>query len=182
MRKPVWLAAFFTLCLTALASAPSHAQDSNGRKFGLQLQLYPAGIIFTGSYNYALDARSTLGIHLGGNFTDRDDNGDHLNEDGEGFGAGISYRRGLRDAEEGWFIGGRVDTWFLEIDWEDPRGGVLVTGTTDVVVVQPTVFLGYQWSNGFDITVSGGAEINVDTDGEDVGEGAIGLIGIRYRF
>ena len=72
------------------------------------------------------------------------------------------------------------DVWDLEIDWEDPGP---VTGSTDVIVVQPTAEVGYGFRLGEDgwrveLTFGLGAEINVDTDGDDVGEGAIALLGV----
>jgi hypothetical protein len=42
--------------------------------------------------------------------------------------------------------------------------------------------LGARWR--LNVFLAAGAEINVDTDGEDVGEGAIGLLGVScvYAF
>ena len=52
--------------------------------------------------------------------------------------------------------------------------------------MQPSVELGYSWkqSNGsrLDLTGGLGVEVNVDTDGEDVGEGIIALGGISWAF
>jgi len=73
-----------------------------------------------------------------------------------------------------------VDLWFLDIDWKDDPN---LSGSTDVVVLQPTVEGGYAWWLGpgrLELLAAVGAEINVDEDGEDVGDGAIGLIGFTY--
>lgn len=48
-------------------------------------------------------------------------------------------------------------------------------------VLQATFDAGYRWDRGsvlIDVTASLGAEINFDTVGEDVGEGAIFLLGV----
>ena len=76
--------------------------------------------------------------------------------------------------------------WFLQIDWRDDVGNR--SGTTDITVLQPTAQGGYRWLFGDNLTFAAtaalGAEINIRTDGEAVGEGAILLIGLElgYRF
>ena len=84
----------------------------------------------------------------------------------------------------GW-IGVRADYWFLDIDWEDPDAanpGSIRSGSTSVQVFQPTVRFGWRKAlSGVQIDVSTalGAEINVQTEGEAVGQGAILLVGLR---
>ena len=84
-------------------------------------------------------------------------------------------------------IGARTDLWFLDIDWSD-AGGTRV-GMTEVTVLQPTARAGYAWLLSGDrlrlnATLALGAEINIQTRGEDVGEGVIllGGFGLSYRF
>jgi hypothetical protein len=64
-----------------------------------------------------------------------------------------------------------------------------VRGATDVVVFQPTAQGGYTLllgDSGFQVegTVALGAEVNIRTKGEAVGQGAILLagVGFAYRF
>ena len=74
-------------------------------------------------------------------------------------------------------------------------GGIAWTGRTisislmseldipDVTVLQPTIEAGYLYplNNNFFITptIAYGFEINIDTDGEDTGEGPILLLGLH---
>ena len=45
------------------------------------------------------------------------------------------WRRYLEADRDGWFWGGRLDVWDLEIDWaDDRRGGGQREGTSDVIV------------------------------------------------
>ena len=55
-----------------------------------------------------------------------------------------------------------------------------IEGETDIWVLQPTVRAGYRLMSTLDLSASLGAEINVSTDGEPVGEGAILLVGLRW--
>jgi len=151
-------------------------------QLGLEVQAYPAGVIPGVHARWALDRSSALTARVAANITDRGDFGEFEDESGEGFGAGVGYRRALEGslASDGWLWGARVDLWSLEIDWEDPGR----SGTTDILVLQPTVEFGYGWALGsggrLELVAGAGAEINVDTDGEDVGEGAIGLLGLTW--
>ena len=124
-------------------------------------------------------------VRAAANLTERSDFGEHDDESGSGFGVGVGWRRAMSTTldDDGWMIGARVDVWSLEIDWEDDPNR---EGTTDIIVLQPTVEGGYGWSfergDRIELMIGVGAEINVDTDGEDVGEGAIGLLGLTWLF
>lgn len=178
-------AAFGLLLLSSvLVLSPGHAmaQNFNTTEFGLggSVQAYPTGVIVGHTANWIND---TQHIELRGayNFAERSDNGDHDDEDGGGPGIGAAYHRFFPAGDFTAFYGARLDLWALEIDWKDQRNGANLRGSTDVVVLQPTAEVGMKFAPNqhWDILLSlaGGAEINVDTDGEDVGEGAIGLIG-----
>jgi hypothetical protein len=73
-----------------------------------------------------------------------------------------------------------MDVWDLIIDWKDPGR----MGSTETLVLQPTAEVGYGWNTAgvgrIELGLGLGAEINVDTDGEDVGEGAIFLIAVTW--
>jgi len=154
-------------------------------RLGAEFQLYPAGAVLSADYFRSLDERSAVFARVGYNFTDRQDFGEHDDEEGGGPGVGGGYRRWIGESMRAWFWGARLDLWWLEIDWEDDVvGGLERSGTTDVFVVQPALEGGYSFGAGengrLDLTATLGAEINAETDGEDVGEGAIFLIGLTW--
>ncbi|MFT7485357.1 MAG: hypothetical protein ACI9F9_001207 [Candidatus Paceibacteria bacterium] len=160
------------------------ASCSSPKSLGLDAQAYPAGIISTARADWSLQEDRSLSIHAGYNVTERDDFGEHEDESGAGPGLGISARQYFGEQQSGWFAGGRLDLWWLDIDWEDQPPS---SGQTDVVVLQPTAQGGYRWvpansAWSVDLYAAGGLEINVSTSGEDVGEGAIGLIGLGVGY
>lgn len=168
MKKIVlWCAISF--CATAAMGA---------NPVGLTFQAYPAGLITEAEVVVPIEEHHAVLLRAGYNFTDRRDYGEHDDEEGGGPGLTLGYRYRPSGSEAGWFMGARADLWFMQIDWEDPGR----SGTTDIVVLQPTAEAGYAFSLSDSWSVEPflalGAEINVDTDGEDVGEGAIFLLGV----
>ncbi len=163
------------VCLVSCSTYPAEV--------GAELSGYPAGVIAGFHAQTPLDEHASLTYRVAHNFTSRGDFGEHDDEEGGGFGGGFGYRRFLNEGRAGWLWGGRIDLWDLEIDWEDGGGTpAAVSGTTDVLVLQPTAEVGYGFRFGeegwrLELTLGLGAEINIDTDGEDVGEGAILLLG-----
>lgn len=158
---------------------------------GLSLQAYPAGQIGVVYGTFTLQENHSLGVHAGYNRTRRQDFGKHDNEQGGGPGFGARWRYYPNARQAGLHVGARMDLWFLDIDWrwDDPTDKPLPEGTTEITVLQPTTQLGYGWliaSNrlAVEATVSLGLEINVETQGEPVGEGAIllGGLSIAYRL
>lgn len=170
-------------CAAPGGRGPAPVRGADGAwRYGAELQAYPAGLIVAGHAQYPWSESEVITLRAGYNLTERGDFGEHDDEEGGGPGFGVGYRRLLGvPGEDGWLVGGRVDLYFLEIDHEDDAPPA--SGTTDVVVLQPTVEGGYGWnlaSGRLEATLAVGAEINVDTDGEDVGEGAIGLLGVTW--
>lgn len=169
MRSTVILGVVLVVLCTGPAAAGSG---------GVAVQAYPAGVIVEAEAVFPLQAHHSLFLRAGYNFTDRKDYGEHDNEEGGGPGATVGYRYTFRDSASGWFLGARTDLWFLDIDWKDPGR----SGSTEVVVLQPTFEAGYHAvrAGGWSISpfLGLGYEINVDTTGEDVGEGAILLVGL----
>lgn len=165
------------LLLGALWAAPALAAEPYA-----ELRAYPSGGIGSIGLLFAADARTELGLSLAYNVAERGDAGEHDDESGEGFGVGIEARRFRGSAPTGWFYGARAELFQLDIDWRDRSR----RGSTEITVLQPTARLGYRFAlagRGLSLELAGGlgAEINVQTDGEEVGEGAIGLIGIAIR-
>ena len=149
-----------------------------------EVQVYPAGVIAGVQARKPLGQGATFFARGAYNATDRQDFGEHDEEEGGGPGVGIGYRRDyLPAAARTWFFGARLDLWQLEIDWRENDG---TNGTTDILVLQPAGEVGYRMrrSGGgvLEFAASLGAEVNVDTDGEDVGEGAILLLGMTFVF
>lgn len=179
-----YLCGFAAACL--IAPAFLHGQTQPRRTIGAQLQAYPAGVIPAVSISKSIGHRQFFTLLAGYNFTERRDFGKHDNEEGGGPGFGTAWRYYFRNRQGGWYLGARTDVWFLQIDWRDDVGNR--SGTTDITVLQPTAQGGYRWLFGDNLTFAAtaalGAEINIRTDGEAVGEGAILLIGLElgYRF
>jgi hypothetical protein len=106
---------------------------------------YPAGVapVLVGAV--PVSGRDVVTISLGANVTDRQDFGEHDDEEGSGAGLGVGYRRFAGEQLEGWFYNARVDLWALSIDWRDEPGA---RGTSDVLVLQPSVEGGYGFRLG----------------------------------
>lgn len=184
-----------SLCLAIFFWMPNFGFAQISNNIGLEVQVYPAGVIpgLRGGLN--LDRQNELNLRLGYNITRRGDFGKHDNEEGGGPGFGFGYRYYLLNKRHGLFLGARTDLWFMDIDWRGtsapiaPPGAQPVTteGSTDIVVLQPTLEAGYNiLKNNADWllapTVSFGYEFNARTEGEEVGEGAILLGGLNLEY
>lgn len=171
------------LSLPFLASI-AHSETSDSR-WGFEVQMYPTGIIPGVRYEWDVSSQDQLFARIAYNFTERSDFGEHDDESGGGPGIGFGWRHWLNQATSEWHYGARLDVWDLEIDWEED-GPPETDGTTDIIVVQPSAELGYSWKqqdgSRIDLTAGLGIEVNVDTDGEDVGEGVIALGGASWVF
>ncbi len=181
------------VCLSLLAlSAASptlHSAENLPSDISLETQVYPTGVIYGARYERAISGKQALSIRLGVQDIDHEDEGEQDDEVGDGFGFTLGYKRYLRAGHTGPAIGFKTDLWFNSIDWRDDIGTANErSGQTDVIVLQPTVEISWHHplGNQFFITptAAAGFEINVDTDGEDVGEGFIILggilVGIRF--
>ncbi len=149
-----------------------------------EFQAYPTGLIPGLRIEKSFGTKNTLHLRLGYQFIDHRDLGVHQNEEGSGYGFTLGYNRFLKEDFTGWHFGIRSDLWFNTIDWESSIGTAAVPfGTSEITVVQPTAQLGYLFkvkeSWFFTPTISLGFEVNVKTDGEPTGEGAILLLGVN---
>jgi hypothetical protein len=168
-----------------LSGVMNPGQAQKAKTIGLQVQGYPAGVITTLRGGLEIDPQQEISLRVGYNLTRRGDFGEHDNEEGGGPGFSLGYRYYVKDKLDGFFLGARTNLWFLEIDWRDDDP--LLRGTTDITVLQPTAEVGYNLVGGrsswlFAPVVSLGWELNVRTDGEEVGEGAIFLAGINVAY
>ena len=167
---------FFALC--------AFAQEADYWAAGAEYQWYPTGhqLGVRGEYGFA--PHHAIDFRAGINIINERDEGEQDLEEGSGFGFTPGYRYYLKSDNSGFFGSVRSDIWLNSIDWTDLDNGVVVaTGTTDITVVQPTLIAGYASQLGenwkFTPTAGFGYEINVRTDGRDVGEGPITLFGLN---
>ena len=177
----------FLISVSAVFFLPpvANAEPSGSRSWGFELQIYPTGIIPGLRYEWMTSRQDQLFARLAYNFTDRSDFGEHDDESGGGPGIGFGWRHWQNQMGTEWHYGGRIDVWDMEIDWEED-GSPDTEGETDILVVQPSGELGYSWKrpdgSRIDLNAGLGVEVNVHTDGEDVGEGVIVLGGFTWMF
>jgi len=177
-----WLC-FGFLLLATVATPTLHSAEKPHRDVSFELQVYPTGVISGVRFELALDDRQAIHLRLGVQEIRHGDEGVQEDERGDGAGFTLGYKRYLRPGLTGLAFSFRTDLWFNSLDWRNNIGTPEeVSGRTNVTVLQPTVEISWHRSLGskYFITPSAAAgfEINVDTDGEDVGEGFIFLAGV----
>ncbi len=143
-----------------------------------QIQLYPTGLIPGVKIDHSVGTFSRLSLRLGANLFDHRDLGVQDMEEGSGFGFSVGYQRYLRDDYSGLHLELKNDVWWNTVDWQTNA----FNGTTEIVVLQPTLSLGYTMFLGYSFFISPsigfGWEWNVVVSGSPTGEGAIGLLGL----
>jgi len=183
-RTPSFIHVTWIIAIMIGISIPIDSKAQASEHIGLELQVYPAGVILGIRGGLIFDRQQELNLRLGYNIARRGDFGEHDNEEGGGPGFSLGYRYHFMDNLKDLFIGARADIWFMDIDWRDDQP--LRTGTTNITVFQPTLETGYDLLKRSDWTVaptvSFGYEINIKTEGDDVGEGAILLGGVNATY
>jgi len=147
---------------------------------GIELQVYPAGMIGVLSHQFSTGDGIEGRLHAGVNVTNRRDWGVQDDESGHGFGGGVEVDWFLRRFSDRLFAGGRIDMWSMKIDWRNDTVGI--EADSRILVFQPTIRMGYRVGSvnlPIDLTLGFGLEKNIATHGEPVGEGAILLAGLR---
>lgn len=187
MKRPLCI--LFSLVFTGFI-VPLMAQKpvtTPLRQIGIEYLRYPAGHIPALRVAWGFSAHSQALALTGYNIARRQDFGKHDSEKGQGPGMALGYRYRLWPEKSGFYADARLDLWWLTIDWEDLRAGVLETGATRITIFQPTMGIGYDWmvpatplslSAGFHF----GREINVKTEGEPVGEGGVSLLVLSANY
>ena len=172
-------------CLVMIVSGPLHSQSEYPVDVTFEFQAYPTGLIPGLRIEKFISEKSAISLRFGYNWIRHRDLGEHEDERGDGYGITIGYKHYFNKNYSSWFAGVRSDIWWNTIDWEDPNlsiGGI-VSGRTDIVVLQPTIEAGkaFVLSSGliFSPSVAFGYEWNVKTTGEPTGQGAILLVGIQ---
>jgi hypothetical protein len=179
------------LALLALAACQSAGTSSGAADeprelrpmlVGLEAQVYPTGVMVGPRTEIKLNDTDAFHARFALHWADRGDAGEHDDEEGDGWGVGFGWRRWLESYGAGWAFGTRLDYWRLDLDWADD-GPPPREGSTEVGVLVPSLEGAYSWPirrGRFDLTAGLGYEFNIDTDGEDVGEGAILMIGVSF--
>ncbi len=168
-----------------------HSKSLHERQIGVEVQWYPAGWIIGPVFNYFIAPKHILNFRAGVNIIDRHDwSGLNDSEKGTGYGGSIGYRYLFTPKKSSFFAGARVDLWSTNIKWENKTGTPQATsGTTNILVLQPSAEIGY-WirfkRSDWSMVLAGGVgqEINIETDGREVGQGGMWLLGISgyYSF
>ena len=172
---------FFLRLLIVFTLASSGIRLTAQHQIGLECQVYPTGIIPSINYTMPVGQAGSLEFRVGYNIVDHRDLGVQDDEKGGGFGGSVGYAHPIW---KGFRLGVRADVWFNSIDWKMNPGTIMeVGGTSEVTVFQPTATLDYPIPLGswfLTPRIAFGAEINVQTKGEEVGQGAILLGGIGF--
>ncbi len=185
MKKYLVLVSLITVCTLSL--------QSQNHDLGIEFQAYPAGTITGLRYEIGFDNQS-VNARVGYNAANRRDWGEHPNEEGGGLGGSLGYRYYFNEIRKDFFLGLRAGIWQLDIDWLDDCNGEINVencdrnGVSETLVFQPTAEMGwlFVFNEKWIVTpsISYGLEINVQTQGEEVGQGDIllGGLSIGYRF
>ncbi|MEO0469344.1 MAG: hypothetical protein AAF206_06985 [Bacteroidota bacterium] len=173
------------LVLLAFSLMDLRAQSS----LGFEFQAYPTGLIPGIRYGLGIGEKDELSLRIGYQWIRHGSNGVHEDERGDGGGFTLGYRHYFQEGLQGWFVGAKNDVWFNTLDWRDNIDQANeLSGTSRIVVVQPTAEAGYLFALGesafFSPSAAFGFEINASTNGAEVGQGAIFLLGfwIGKRF
>ena len=166
---------FFILCAYV-----SYGQTD----LSISTQVYPTGVIPGIQIDHLISADKVILLRLGYQIIDHRDQGVHDNEEGDGYGFTLGFRKYLSDQSSKFYFSIKNDVWFNNLDWfDDVENGERVSGNTDITVLQPTIEIGYQFLGDSGVFISPsiavGAEWNVSTRGAPTGQGAILLVGVQ---
>lgn len=164
--------------ITGIGSVTS--QDNKTWTWGPELQVYPTGLLPGLRIEKNLSDKSAINFRVAFQVIDHRDLGVQDDEKGNGYGFSLGYRRYFATSGKGLSLSLRADYWDNRIDWTNESPST--SGTTDILVLQPTALLEYKLQTASPLTITPslgfGYEWNVKTVGEPTGEGAILLVGI----
>lgn len=156
---------------------------------GLSLQIYPAGLISCVTFENYVSQKGSLLFRLGINYADRKDYSPYNdNEKGKGFGGSMGYRKHVPLKLGKIVFGLHCDIWNMWINWKNDIGEPNYTkGQTYTLVLQPWIEGGYfirlkSIPLQFGITTGFGREINVVTNGKDVGQGWMNSLLLHFNY
>jgi len=154
---------------------------------GLEVQAYPTGFIPGFRVEKSFTKKDLVGVRVGYQIIDHGDNGEHDDETGSGYGGSIGLKHYFNRYFTGPSLGLRTDLWVNKIDWVTKlETGGETKGSTDLIVVQPTIEFGWAFTMGEYLVLTPAAafgfEINAKTKGEGTGQGAIFLAGLMVAY
>uniref|UniRef100_UPI004048C4B4 hypothetical protein n=1 Tax=Roseivirga sp. TaxID=1964215 RepID=UPI004048C4B4 len=173
-----------TIFIIALFFAVSSVSAQEFKKWqlndlGLEIQAYPAGMMFMGKADFNLSKNNQFTAKAGYNMARRQDFGEHDNEEGGGLGLNLAFKHYFKADYLGWNYSLRASLWMMTIDWSNDAP--TQTGSTSITVFQPTLSGGYDFRLNpnlkLGLFVAFGYEINVISSGQEVGQGGISLAG-----
>ncbi len=173
----------FPILMLNLICFAAKAQTEQVFDVSMEIQAYPTGIIPGLRLEKGFAEKHAVHLRLGYNWVRHRDLGEHDDERGDGYGFTLGYKYYFGSDFQRFFLGARNDIWWNTIDWKDNIDTPMeVSGQTDITVVQPTLEAGYLFAFGenwlFTPAIGFGYEVNVKTEGQPTGEGAILLLGI----
>lgn len=186
--KKILIMCYFAILSLSVFAQTEKVSTSKKIEFGTEFQLYPIGYITTITSNIFIKENLAIRVRVGGNFADREDfSGRNDDEKAEGFGGSLGlvkyfpYRRG------NFIAGAHIDGWNMWTAWKDGLNNLNPqSGTTYNLVVQPWINGGYLYDVSkklnVGLTAGFGREINVITNGKNVGEGWIGSLSFIANF
>jgi hypothetical protein len=167
----------FTLLFFYFATR-SQEMGYNTTDIGGEFQWYPNGTITGLHLAFNAKLHSSVNFRFGYNNTNRGDNGKHANEKGSGWGGTIGYRYYFKPFPHKFFIGAKTDLWRMNINWHNP----IVSGTSKTWTLIPALETGYTFFVNDQLFITPslafGTEINIKTDGQEVGHGFVTMMGI----
>lgn len=183
MSKKLKLVFFSTFALLLFINQSMSGQAKRHVDVGVEVQQYPTGFLLGLRGEIIFKEHHGIDFRLGLNKFDHKDFGVQDNEEGVGFGGSLGYNLYFKERQRGIFVGPRIDVWRNKVNWSmDKVGPDVVAGTTRILVIQPTVVIGYSIFLGENLLLApklaAGMEINAITKGAKVGEGPILLWGL----
>lgn len=172
-------------CFYNICTAQQNKKKEAGSRIlaGTEVLWYPAGWIAGATAGYYVTPKHFISAGLGVDIANRKDFGKNDDEKGTGFGGSLGYRFVFTPDKSSFLLGTRIDLFSMKVKWKDNIGTPqVINGTTKITIFQPTANVGY-WIKpknsqfNFLFSAGGGAEINIKTNGREVGEGGIWLIG-----
>lgn len=174
--KPIFIIALF---FSALSVSAQEFKKWQLNDLGLEIQAYPAGMMFMGKADFNLSENNQFTAKAGYNMARRQDFGEHDNEEGGGLGLNIAFKHYFKENYLGWNYSLRASLWMMTIDWRNDNPAQ--SGSTSITVFQPTISGGYDFALDpklkLGLFVAFGYEINVISSGQEVGQGGISLAG-----